>query len=76
LCCLVCGIITFCATPLLATPVEAPLKLAFDDETLENRWSWRGNADLSGVGEIRVAAGWKDARNSIFLRLRREENGC
>ncbi|HEX8464135.1 MAG TPA: PDZ domain-containing protein, partial [Abditibacterium sp.] len=44
----------------------------FEEEPLENRWSWRGAADLKRAGRLDLVFGWKDARHFGLLRLVRD----
>ncbi len=52
-------------------PVAGVGKLDFAAESLEARWSFRGDANFSGDGAIRVVFGWKDPQNFVSLQIRR-----
>jgi hypothetical protein len=55
-----------------STPAPTTLKYDFAEDTLESRWSWRGDAVLPVGSEIAVALGWKDAANSSYLSVKND----
>ncbi len=54
---------------------QSDWKYDFAEEELESRWSFRGDANFTDAGEIRIVFGWKDAQNTAFLSVARTKNG-
>jgi len=50
---------------------QSSWKIVFAEEALENSWSFRGAADFSGDGALRIVFGWKNSQNFHSLQVRR-----
>lgn len=51
-----------------ATPAVSGWNYKFDDDELENTWSWTAKFNSADGAETRIVFGWRDARNYQMLR--------